>query len=289
MTPTPLDWHGQLSHIALGSDDVAAAAGFYKRVVGLTAHGTGTEGQERLGWGLGAPVLELHGGGSRLHHFGLEVVDSGELERLRSRIADAGIATDDLAEPGHPDGFSIEDPEGRLVEFHGPIDRPGERVAEVGWRPRRLQHITLATSSLETLLPFYNEVLGMRISDRMGDVFTWLRCGTEHHTIAIVASGTPLLLDHFSFDLNCWEDFKAWCDRLSELGVPVAWGPGRHGPGNNLFLMFDDADGYHVELSSEMERYFDDVAEYSQRQWAPETASVNLWGGVPSWRAPQVA
>ena len=44
-------------------------------------------------------------------------------------------------------------------------------------------------------------------------------------------------------------------------------GTGRHGPGNNLFLFFDDLDGNHIELSAEMERFFDDSADYAPRIW----------------------
>jgi hypothetical protein len=65
----------------------------------------------------------------------------------------------------------------------------------------------------------------------------------------------------------------------------VQWGPGRHGPGNNLFLFFDDPAGNHVELSAEMERFFDDYAQYEPRIWNADPATVNLWGGqVPRWR-----
>jgi hypothetical protein len=106
--------------------------------------------------------------------------------------------------------------------------------------------------------------------------------------VAIVRSESSSKIDHFSFDLDSWQDFKVWSDRISEYGHELSWGPGRHGPGDNLFLMFDDPAGYHVELSSEMEHFFDDLAEYTPRLWTPSTRTVNLWGGVPSWRGPQV-
>jgi len=65
----------------------------------------------------------------------------------------------------------------------------------------------------------------------------------------------------------------------------VAWGPGRHGPGNNLFVFFDDPAGNHIELSAEMEKFHDDRVTYVPRRWEPIPNSVNLWGGqLPTWR-----
>ncbi len=66
--------------------------------------------------------------------------------------------------------------------------------------------------------------------------------------------------------------------------MPLIWGPGRHGPGNNLFVMFDDPEGNHVELSAEMERFYDDRAEYRPRTWAVGPRTVNLWGPVADLR-----
>lgn len=105
------------------------------------------------------------------------------------------------------------------------------------------------------------------------------------NSLAVVRTGSPGTLDHYSYDLSVWEDFKTWCDRLTELGVRVAWGPGRHGPGDNLFVFFDDPAGNHVELSVEMEKFHDDRAVYAPRRWTAVPASVNLWGGqLPTWR-----
>ena len=108
---------------------------------------------------------------------------------------------------------------------------------------------------------------------------------TVEATLAVVENGHPGDLDHYSYDLAEWEDFKSWCDRLTDLGVDVVWGPGRHGPGNNLFVFFDDPAGNHIELSAEMEKFHDDRVEYVPRRWRPVPASVNLWGGqLASWR-----
>jgi catechol 2,3-dioxygenase len=290
---TPLEWRGQLSHLALYTESPSVAADFYVDHLGMARDLQATEpdGRVLLGWGLGDSVLELvPGHHTGLEHFAIEISEPAELDHVRERLERHAVAILSVANQGrHPDGFAVEDPDGRRVEFHGRIDRTGERAASLPARPRRLQHITLASPTQPDTVDFYASLLGMRVSDHMGDVFTWLRCGIEHHTVAIVQSDAPGLIDHLSFDLDCWDDFRPWCDRLGGAGIEVSWGPGRHGPGNNLFIMFEDRDGYHLELSAEMESFHDGNACYEPRQWQPVTHTVNLWGGVPAWRAPQVS
>lgn len=280
---TSLEWQGQLATIALRVADVDHTAAFYEDVVGLVRAPEPAGERTVLGWGTGAPVLALSAGTLGLEYFALEVPDPGELDRLLSRLQDHRVDVDELGDGGH----RVTDPDGRELRLHGRISRPAEHVADTGRRPIRLQHITLATDAIAEVLDFYRGVLGMRLSDRMGDQFAWLRCGREHHTIAVINNPSPTLIDHFSFDLAGWSDFREWGDRLSVAGVDVAWGPGRHGPGNNLFLMFDDPDAFHIEMSAEMELFYDDRVEYEPRVWQPSARTVNLWGQVPSWRSAQ--
>lgn len=283
----PLDWHGQLSHIALRVEDPERASRFYEDVVGLTEHTDAADGARHLGWGLGEHVLELREGVPSLDHFGLEIADDAEREALLERLTAGGVVVDAREAADGASRHVIADPEGRIIHLRGRMDRAGERVGDIGRRPLRLQHITFATPSVAALSAFYADVLGLRVSDRMGERFTWLRCGLEHHTVAMVqVDDAAPGLDHFSFDLGGWADFRDWCDRLTVAGVPVGWGPGRHGPGNNLFIMFDDLDANHVELSAEMELYHDDTALYTPRVWAEATKTTNLWGSAPSWRKP---
>ncbi|MDO8212071.1 VOC family protein [Conexibacter sp. CPCC 206217] len=280
----PLLWHGQLSHIALRCADVPRSGRFYADAVGLTEHPGGDPDGLRLGWGAGQHALDLLPGAPGLDHYGLEIPDAEELERLLERVRGAGVEVGHRERTAHdPETFLVSDPEGRRIELHGRVDRSGEFRADPARRPTRLQHITFATRSVPDLAAFYEDVLGMRVSDRMGSRFAWLRCGAEHHTVAMVQAPSATLLDHFSFDLSRWDDFASWSDRLSGLGVPLSWGPGRHGPGNNLFVMFDDPDGNHIELSAEMELYHDELAEY-QRTWIEDVRTTNLWGIAPTWR-----
>ena len=265
--------HTATSHLALRVPDVAEAGAFYTRVVGLRVHEQLAGGGARLGWGAGHHVLDLLPGERGLDHLAFEVAAPGLLDRL------AGALGERVAElEGGVRGVETRDPDGNLVRFHDVVDRAGEQLGDGARRPIRYQHATLATSDLATMLTFYTDRVGFRLSDMMGEEFGWLRSSADHHTLAAVESGGRGL-DHFSFDVSGWGDLLTWCDRLTAQGVDVTWGPGRHGPGNNLFIMFDDPAGNHVELSAEMEQFHDEQADHPVRRWRPVPRSINLWGG----------
>jgi catechol 2,3-dioxygenase-like lactoylglutathione lyase family enzyme len=280
------------SHIGLRVPDVPATADFYERVLGLVVQDTLPTGGLRLGWGSGHHVLDLLPGERSLDHFGFEVRDVGGLDALEQRLRDAGHHVGNLDESflddpvGTPRGIVCTDPDGNKVHFHSAVRRQGEHAADTGRRPVKYQHVTLSSADVAGMAAFYTGVAGFRISDQLSDGgFAWLRSDRDHHTLAIVGSGRGGCLDHYSYDLAEWEDFKAWCDRLTDAGVDVVWGPGRHGPGNNLFVFFDDPAGNHIELSAEMEKFHDDRTTYVPRRWTPVPHTVNLWGGqLASWR-----
>jgi hypothetical protein len=54
------------------------------------------------------------------------------------------------------------------------------------------------------------------------------------------------------------------------------WGPGRHGPGNNLFAFIEDPDGNWIEVSAELEV----VCDREIRDWPQAERTLNLWGNA---------
>jgi catechol 2,3-dioxygenase len=281
--------NARLSHVSLGCADPVRALRFYEEHVGLRLSEETPGGALRLGLGLGPHVLELSPG-TGIDHYALEVSDAGELDAVERRLAIEGVATA-WSEPerDHPRALTFADPDGHRIELHGRIDRSGAGLGERGRCPLRVHHVTLTTPDVPALAAFYCEVLGFVVSDRMEERFAWLRCNREHHTVAIV-EGPSGGLDHYCYEVGSWGDLKTWCDELAAGGVELSWGPGRHGPGNNLFIMFDGPDEVHIELSCEMERFWDDRVDYpAPRVWAAAAGTVNLWGPAPEWRKPVTA
>lgn len=272
-----------LSHLSLGVAHPPAVAAFYVENLGMSLAEELPDGGLRLGWGQGFHALELRAG-EGLDHVGLSLPSEEALAELGARVEAQGVEVERReGEGSHPPALLLRDPDGQAIELHGPVDRSGEHAADPGRRPVRIHHVTFATTSVARQVTFYEEVLGFRVSDRMEDVFAWLRCNREHHTVAVVdAERTGL--DHYCYEVDSWESLKVWCDELAARDVRITWGPGRHGPGNNLFVFFDDPAGNRIELSCEMERFWDETVDYRGRTWSVSDRTLNLWGPMPSWR-----
>ena len=145
--------------------------------------------------------------------------------------------------------------------------------------PARLQHFVCATQRLPEMLEFYRG-LGMVESDRVleGETLSavFLRSDPEHHSFAAFRAPESRP-DHHCYETNGWLDIRDWADRMGELRIPLWWGPGRHGPGNNLFFMIEDPDGHKVEFSAELELMPKDMPH---RTWPHEQRTLNLWGSA---------
>ena len=67
---------------------------------------------------------------------------------------------------------------------------------------------------------------------------------------------------------------KILCDYFSEKNIKIIWGPGRHGPGNNLFIFIEDLDKNWIEFSAELEI----IHDRELRKWPKSDKTLNLWG-----------
>ena len=70
-------------------------------------------------------------------------------------------------------------------------------------RPRRLAHILVFARNIPNTIKFYSEVLGLRLSDRTGDMIGFMHGihGSDHHMIAFLKSEAPGL-HHLSWDVG---------------------------------------------------------------------------------------
>lgn len=197
------------------------------------------------------------------------------LAAYRARLEQSGLALAPSPSPLHAkDGFALRDPDGNAVSF-GPADvaRPG------GPYPARLQHVGIRTLDPEAMQAFYVNKLGLLLSDRVEDdkgvlraAFT--RCDPEHHTVSIFRA-PEARLDHMSFDTADVLRLRDWADRVGKKRVPIFWGIGRHGPGNDVFFMVKDPEDNLVEISTELEVC---PADRPAGIWPNEQWTLNQWG-----------
>ena len=142
-----------------------------------------------------------------------------------------------------PDGgtvLTIREPQGGILRFiHG--DRPHETGEEVADRPFRLAHVNLNSTDVDAEAAFYENALGFRLTDR-SKMMAFVRCNSDHHAV-VLAEAKVNGLNHIAFLLPDWESVMRASGRMSDAGYPIAWGVGRHGPGDNVFAYFIDPVG----------------------------------------------
>ena len=131
---------------------------------------------------------------------------------------------------------------------------------------------------VKKIIDFYHKKLGFAISDRVinknGVITTcFFRSNKEHHSLACFKSKN-VGIDHHSYEVGKWKLIRDWCDYISKRRLKLFWGPGRHGPGNNLFVFFEDCDGNKIELSAELEL----IKNRKFLDWPHDARTLNLWG-----------
>ena len=139
-------------------------------------------------------------------------------------------------------------------------------------------HLTLATRDVAAIETFYPGKLGFGVSDRVVDdtgrvTTSFMRGNHEHHNLACFLHQRAGI-DHHSYEAGEWDTIHDWCDHFAAHEVPVMWGPGRHGPGNNLFVFIEVPDKNWIEVSAELEV----IHDRPLKQWQHAERTLNLWG-----------
>lgn len=272
MTLTAVKAGAFTHHIHFTSPDPERLARYYADTMDMAAE------RHDAGWlarGPGRRVLVTEGAKGGLGHVGMGVRDRESLEELRARADKEGLAPKPFATSLFtPGAFVVTDPDGNAVAFgHAPQEKPLAGIRGP------LQHVTFATRDIARFQGFYSGKLGFAVSDTVvresdGKVMTvFMRSNHEHHTIGVFYQERTGV-DHHSYEAGEWDVLKTWCDRFGDRHIKLDWGPGRHGPGNNLFAFITDPDGNWIEISAELEVIYDRPAKV----WKHEERTLNLWG-----------
>ncbi|SCK16536.1 Catechol 2,3-dioxygenase [Variovorax sp. HW608] len=220
----------------------------------------------------------------------------GSLERAGVRVAHSPF--------GDIDGLWFQDPHGDwvnvqlaepapslagpAVEINAPGNyrRIGRRACDLASlrkraRPRRLGHLIKFTPDVNRSVDFYGRVLGMKLSDRAGDVLAFMRgcAGGDHHMLAF-AKSTHTGLHHLSFEVGDIDEIELGAQTLLRAGYKDGFGLGRHVGGSNYFHYIRDPWNSLAEYFWDIDIIPEDDSGWTPLDAAPEELTA-VWAATP--------
>ena len=240
----------KLQSVELHVGDVEAAARFFAEVWGLTRVQNG--GAVHLRGTAGLPYIIA--------------LERGE-PAIRS-VTFCGTA----AEIGR--AREVRGPDGELYRFV--VETPAAPLPASRDQPIELSHVVLNSKDVDEAERFAVEKLGFKVSDRTRHM-TFVRCNRTHHCIAYARAGFSSL-NHIAFEMADLDAVMRGIGRMRDAGFAPVWGPGRHGPGNNVFGYFIGPHGGVIEYTAEVSQVGDDYKVGGPEDWKWPPGRNDHWG-----------
>jgi catechol 2,3-dioxygenase-like lactoylglutathione lyase family enzyme len=270
-----------IRYIGYGLPDVEAERTFYRDVWGLR-EAAAQEGRYYLAAeGDDEPfVVRLrHASDRRVDVIALAAENRSAVDDLFHKVVAEQcriiFSPQALSDFGRGYGFRFFNKDGLPFEIsceydHGTKRRLGPAEAI----PATISHIVLHSPNHKSMVQFFVDVLGFRVSDWLGDFMCFLRCSEWHHRIAILPG--PPSLNHVAYDMTNVDEMMRGVARLKRNNIDIRWGPGRHTAGNNTFSYFVTPAGFAVEYTSELQRV--DEISWKPQVYAPSQSVMDQWG-----------
>ncbi|PQZ53501.1 MULTISPECIES: VOC family protein [unclassified Microbacterium] len=213
-----------------------------------------------------------------LDHTGLVVENRMELEAIREKVDRGGyrIVSEHPIEDHIEEGFAFVGPEGFTWQIYTEsIDYSMLKRGSLA--PDRLGHTNIQVRDSKAQRDFLGEVFDFVVSDNIGDENFFMRCNNDHHGIAVFKS-TRAAMHHHAWQAGNIMDLARLGDRLARRGSRLAWGPVRHGAGDNVAVYYVEPNGAVIEYYCDMETIRD--KERPERRFdADDLYWINQWDG----------
>jgi len=266
----------KLRSIELALPDPAAAAAFMTEIWGMAAAEPKGDTRYLRGSGPFPYLVAFEKSEDEFVRSTTFVCTAEELEALKARVAAAGwtaspTTSEDL---GGGQGVLVELPEGTILRFL--VD--ATEVEPIAGRdlPVKLTHVVFNAADAEACGDAVEDVLGFRVSDRTkGMVF--VRCNDSHHSTAFARAGFASL-NHVAFEMEDMDAVMRGIGRLRDHALVPAWGPGRHGPGANVYAYFIAPFGPVIEFSTAVEKVPEDYKVGAPDDWTWPAGRIDQWG-----------
>jgi catechol 2,3-dioxygenase-like lactoylglutathione lyase family enzyme len=266
----------KLRSIELALPDPVAAATFMTEIWGMAAAEVLGETHYLRGSGPFPYLVAFEKAEDEFVRSTTFVCTAAELEALKARVTAAGwtasrTTSDDLG-GGH--GLLVELPEGTILRFL--VDAAETQPITGRDLPVKLTHVVFNAADAEACGHAVEDILGFRVSDRTkGMVF--VRCNDSHHSTAFARAGFASL-NHVAFEMEDLDAVMRGIGRLRDHAMVPAWGPGRHGPGANVYAYFIAPFGPVIEFSTAVEKVPEDYQVGAPEDWTWPPNRIDQWG-----------
>jgi catechol 2,3-dioxygenase-like lactoylglutathione lyase family enzyme len=273
-----------LRSVEIGLPDVPAAEDFFTRVWNLSVVARQGDAVYLRGTGADHHLLSLHPSDkAEVRMVTLRAADPRALDRLLETVpANGGELLSRRApvtEPGGGEAIVVRDPQGRILRIVSGDARHADTDGHKD-KPIRLAHAVLNSHDVATGLRFYENAMGMKLSDRT-KIMAFIRIPGQprgdHHSIALADADNDCL-NHIAFVMPDLESVMRGGGRMKDAGYGIEWGPGRHGPGNNSFNYFVGPAGFVIEYTADVEQIDDSYPVRGPDDWKWPAGRVDHWG-----------
>jgi catechol 2,3-dioxygenase-like lactoylglutathione lyase family enzyme len=274
----------RLDHVCLRVADLDEAAARWCLQFGLVERAR-EGGRALLACNDEPYCLELRKGEAPGHdHFAFELHRDCSLDDARAHLESTGTRwseSEGCLFVDDPDGRSVQvmpyrEPEG--PEGRWPQHARHSRTVHLGGA-RKLGHVNCLTGDIQAGFRFYTEVLGMRLSDWLGeDAGVWFHVNSDHHVMALVNVGYAHF-HHLAFETVDIGKMRDMLDHVARHGRWLGWGPTRHGIAGNIasYVRIVEEECF-VELYCDMEQL---QGDHVWRRYPDDRYSSNTWGPLP--------
>lgn len=282
----------RLSHATFETPDVERQVDHYTNVVGLVLLDRQKD-RAILGNLMGQENLIFERGSApACPRLAFQIDPSLPREEVVAELKKRGLAHELRSDIscGVAQAVVFKDPKGTELELFWEQTPSASEATPRGVAPFKLGHIAFSVPSAPAMAQFYTEALGFRVSDWMGDYFVFMRCGPDHHTVNFL-TGQNVFMHHMAFELKDWAHVSTACEVLGQNKIPIAWGPGRHEIGHNVFVYYRDPDDHVIEFFTDLDLMKDEsLGFFEPRPWHKDRPQrPKVWdheNGSPIWGLP---
>jgi len=272
-----------LRSIEYGMPDVRQAARFFEDCWALKPVATADGAVYLRATGAEHHVAVLRENAKAGHlRINLAAPDKGAVDALHAQAKGRGMTVLDapapVSEPGGGYGFSVRDLDGNAVRILSDVATHADAAMTTD-RPNKLSHVVLNSEQVETETRWFADALGFTLSDRTARM-DFMRCSRDHHSLALAKFGGPSL-NHVAYEVPNLDALMRAGARMKKKGYRVEWGPGRHGPGANLFLYFIEPNGLVCEYTTEVDQVDDSYVTGWPEDWQKRVQGPDRWGFSP--------